>query len=300
MAIRKHKPGDIVGPYTILEYIGGGKVLCKCNQCESVVDVYLANATRNRMCRNCRTKYNTRPKEDLTGRRFGRLVAKRFVVKDNGHIAWECVCDCGNQTVVATAHLKDGHTQSCGCYMAEQTSQANSIDLAGRKFGKLVAIQRTNGRRVPSGQILSAYLCKCDCGTEIEVLSMNLVSGNTQSCGCIGNSIGEHQVQELLMRANINFTKQYSFQDLRSTSGGGLLRFDFAIWNKDSSLNCLVEFNGEQHYYPDRYVSKFGKQQREETDNLKREYCRVNNIPLFEIRFDDDIPARVQDIINTI
>ena len=102
------------------------------------------------------------------------------------------------------------------------------------------------------------------------------------------------------MSKGIKFEKQYSFGDLRSVTGGGLLRFDFAILNDDGSINCLVEFNGEQHYYPDRYVSKFGKKQREETDELKREYCRKNNLKLFEIRFDDDIPAKVDDIIEKI
>lgn len=300
MAVRKYKPGDIIGPYTILEYLGGDKLLCRCNQCNSVVDVYTANAPKNRMCRNCRTKFNTKPKINLVGKRFGRLTVERCVVQDNGHIAWECKCDCGNATTVATARLQNGHTQSCGCYMLDRIRQANSIDLSGKRFGKLIAIKRTEGHMVPGGQLLSEYICRCDCGAEVAVLSMNLVSGNTQSCGCIGNSVGEHQVQELLTHFNINFTKQYSFQDLRSSSGGGLLRFDFAIWNHDGSLNCLVEFNGEQHYYPDRYVSKFGKQQREETDELKREYCRANNISLFEIRFDDDIPARVNDIIHSI
>lgn len=296
----KYVAGAVVGPYTVISRLSDGKLLCKCNKCGSEVTVYASNAKRNRMCRNCRTKFNTKPKVDLTGVRFGRLTAKRFVVKDDGHIAWECLCDCGNTTVVSTCHLQSGHTQSCGCYMIDRISQANSIDLVGKRFGKLTVINKTAGHRVPGGQVLSEYLCKCDCGAEVSVLAMNLVSGNTQSCGCIGNSLGEHQVQELFLSNGINFTKQHSFDELRSTSGGGLLRFDFAIWNPDNSLNCLVEFNGEQHYYPDRYVSKFGKKQREETDELKREYCRRNNLKLFEIRFDDDIPARVNDIINTI
>lgn len=300
MAETKYAIGSVVGPYTVLGRLHGGKLLCKCNKCGSEVEVYVSNAARNRMCRNCRTKFNTRPREDLTGQRFGRLVVQKFVIEENGHTAWECLCDCGNSTVVTTTHLKSGHTQSCGCYMADRTSQANSNNLIGERFGRLVAVGKTDGHKVPGGQVLSEYRCKCDCGAEVEVLSMNLVSGNTQSCGCIGNSAGEYQVQELLLENGIDFTKQHSFPDLRSTSRGGLLRFDFAIWNPDGSLNCLVEFNGEQHYYQEKKYKYFGKLQREETDTLKREYCLNNNLKLFEIRFDDDIPARVHDIISTI
>lgn len=29
--------------------------------------------------------------------------------------AWRCRCDCGKETVVMTAHLRNGQTTSCGC-----------------------------------------------------------------------------------------------------------------------------------------------------------------------------------------
>lgn len=184
--------------------------------------------------------------------------------------------------------------------MMEQITKANSVDMSGKKFGKLTAIRKADGYKTPGGQIMSTYLCKCDCGVEATVLASNLVNGNTQSCGCIGCSIGEAQVKELLLLNDVTFTQQHTFPDLRSISRGGLLRFDFAVWNPDGSLNCLIEFNGEQHYYQEKKYKYFGRLQREETDELKREYCRSNNLKLFEIRFDDDIPARVNDIINTI
>ena len=53
---------------------------------------------------------------DLTGQRFGRLtVLQRNGVKD-GHAAWKCNCDCGNQTTVNGRHLRSGKIRSCGCY----------------------------------------------------------------------------------------------------------------------------------------------------------------------------------------
>ncbi len=52
----------------------------------------------------------------LTGQRFGRLtVTKRVKSNKYGQIGWECVCDCGRIKVVIGAHLKSGHTKSCGC-----------------------------------------------------------------------------------------------------------------------------------------------------------------------------------------
>ena len=54
--------------------------------------------------------------KDLTGQRFGRLsVIERAENSNAGKSRWKCLCDCGNETIVQSAHLISGHTQSCGC-----------------------------------------------------------------------------------------------------------------------------------------------------------------------------------------
>ena len=59
-------------------------------------------------------------KEDLTGKKFGRLTAIHPVTKKGSRKRfWRCRCDCGNETVVEEFHLKSGHTKSCGCYRRE-------------------------------------------------------------------------------------------------------------------------------------------------------------------------------------
>ena len=53
---------------------------------------------------------------DLTGRRFGRLVALRRVESDSGgRTVWECRCDCGTIKCIRAAALTQGLTKSCGC-----------------------------------------------------------------------------------------------------------------------------------------------------------------------------------------
>jgi hypothetical protein len=53
---------------------------------------------------------------DLTGQRFGRLVAQESVRRVNGRLGWLCLCDCGNQHTVDQAwSLTSGNTRSCGC-----------------------------------------------------------------------------------------------------------------------------------------------------------------------------------------
>jgi hypothetical protein len=53
---------------------------------------------------------------DLTGKRFNKLlVIKKNDNKLNGSILWDCLCDCGNTTIVKCNNLNSGNTSSCGC-----------------------------------------------------------------------------------------------------------------------------------------------------------------------------------------
>lgn len=52
---------------------------------------------------------------DMTGQRYGSLIAVEYVGSRSGHALWKCICDCGNEVIVQACHLRSGHTQSCGC-----------------------------------------------------------------------------------------------------------------------------------------------------------------------------------------
>lgn len=72
-------------------------------------------------------------KNDLTNKRFGRLIA----IKEQGkskdrHILWLCKCNCGNETIVSSSQLTTGKTQSCGCLMKDRTSETH-IKHGGRR-----------------------------------------------------------------------------------------------------------------------------------------------------------------------
>lgn len=62
---------------------------------------------------------------DLTGSRFGRLVALRRItpVGDPTGIRWLCECDCGNMCEVSTNALRQGMTRSCGCLFRETVTK---------------------------------------------------------------------------------------------------------------------------------------------------------------------------------
>ncbi|MEI6191431.1 MAG: hypothetical protein WCP24_03670 [bacterium] len=54
--------------------------------------------------------------KDLTNQKFGKLTIIKDIERDKfGRVKWECLCDCGNTTIVFSTNLMKGITSSCGC-----------------------------------------------------------------------------------------------------------------------------------------------------------------------------------------
>lgn len=63
---------------------------------------------------------------DLTGQRFGRLTAIRFVETNGaGNAVWRFRCDCGVEFNTVGNYVTSGRTKSCGCYRSECTAARN-------------------------------------------------------------------------------------------------------------------------------------------------------------------------------
>ena len=58
-------------------------------------------------------------------------------------------------------------------------------DYIGDKFGRLTIIADAGKSKNNSYKVL----CKCDCGNTVETLLCRLLSGNTQSCGCLKSQL---------------------------------------------------------------------------------------------------------------
>ena len=64
------------------------------------------------------------------------------------------------------------------------TGMSSLIDLKGQRFGLLTVIERAPDRETSGGHKKTMWHCLCDCGNHKKVMSDNLRSGNTISCGC--------------------------------------------------------------------------------------------------------------------
>lgn len=137
------------------------------------------------------------------GQKFGRLEVVSFNGIKGGRSYWNCVCECGNKTVVQGSRLISGHTTSCGCLKKERTYEAHFKDLTGQVFGRLMVV--SFDRRENK---ITYWNCICNCGTEKVVMGSSLISGDTTSCGCLKKEI----MQERCGSNNPNWLGGISFE----------------------------------------------------------------------------------------
>lgn len=294
LIVLKQDENDYVSP----KGIHSAKWICKCD-CGNTVSILgqslkqgksvTCGCDAEKFIRNLK-----RPRKNLIGKRFGKLIVidttDDYIDKSNRHFSmWKCKCDCGNFINVRQNKLIQNKTKSCGCFRKENSSRLHTKNLQGLRYGKLLVLNKINGKDNKS----SYWNCLCDCGNTKIVRGSSLICGDTKSCGCT-ISLGEEKIRKYLINNNIKFYTQYWFNDLRNYTTNKPLYFDFAIKN-DSSNIILIEFNGEQHY---RDCGEFGKLQRTKTDELKRKYCDNHNIPLFIIKYNDDIENALISILN--
>lgn len=119
---------------------------------------------------------------DLTGQRFGSLTALYFesvLVGEKYRTMWHCICDCGNASIIPVDRLRNGKAIDCGRSCKLRTPKSR-IDLAGQRFGKLVAIEYIGN---------SNWKCKCDCGNYYITQTYYLTSGDAKSCGKCSRAI---------------------------------------------------------------------------------------------------------------
>lgn len=90
---------------------------------------------------------------NLSGQRFGRLVAKYYVRYDDQDNRWLCRCDCGNMVEVLSSSLRNGNTKSCGCLHKEQMSRR--FRKHGHRYGNI-------GKSTPEYYRWLAMIKRCE------------------------------------------------------------------------------------------------------------------------------------------
>ena len=112
-------------------------------------------------------------------------------------------------------------------------------------------------------------------------------------------SIGEYKIYKIIEKLDIEFKREFTFEDLKSEKGRSL-RYDFGIKLNDNHF-LLIEFDGKQHFEKVKWSNIYSEQQiiekfeyLQKCDIQKNEYAKINNHDLLRIKYDD------KDIENKI
>jgi len=196
--------------------------------------------------------------EIVKGTKFGRWTVLREgdpvpTTRGDAMRSIRCICDCGTEKDVLLQSLRKGRSNSCGCLKLEKhkgPKPDRCHNLAGRKFGRLLAIRLQDHWTGPT-----KWLCRCDCGVEKAVLASHLVRGNSKSCGCqIGVGIAERN---------------------RSNAKHGMWRSkEFALWT-----GMLARCNNPKHDQYHRYGARGIKVCKEWSDSFLAFYNYMGNRP---------------------
>jgi hypothetical protein len=292
MPVKIDLTGKRFGKLTVIKQdlskIGGAAYwICKCDcgKTKSIRGDGLRNGTVINC--GCEKKKKIFKNLDMVGKRFGRLtVLERDMSKPSGRgysSYWVCKCDCGKIKTISQSCLSQGKTKSCGCLRSEKVSKKNTLNLTGKRYGKLIALENTFQLSSHDSYI---WKCQCDCGDFYFTSAEILQSGKVCSCGCAKQSYGEIKISQILTDNNIPFNTEYIFTDLKNEETNRYFRYDFAIMNEENKVIRLIEFDGEQHFYSREYFGgEEGFKTRQKHDNIKNQYAKKHNIPLVRIPY---------------
>jgi hypothetical protein len=162
---------------------------------------------------------------DLTGLTFGELIVigrvmaaggkgyanARQIGKKGRSSLWLCKCSCGAVTMRSRDYLRNSSHASCGHISRGRPTR----ELTGAVFGELTVIRHVDY----SDDGYKVWLCKCSCGNQALVKGVNLLNGNTRSCGHLRKDNARKQSDNLRAIAKKQAERQAEKQ---AENGGGV------------------------------------------------------------------------------
>lgn len=112
------------------------------------------------------------------------------------------------------------------------------IDLTGQKFNRLTVISPAVSRNRHS-----YWLCRCDCGVEVEVRTQHLREEEIKSCGCLKVERDKERAKTLCEHRKV----------VRSTVPGAYATREYAVW-RSMVQRCTNPNSNIWEYYGGRGI----------------------------------------------
>ncbi len=111
-------------------------------------------------------------------------------------------------------------------------------------------------------------------------------------CPKCNKSKGEKIISWFLDKKNIKYKEQKTFDGCKNKL---LLPFDFYLKEE----NTCIEFQGIQHFEPNEHMGgEIGLKNRKINDEIKKQFCKKNNIKFIEIKYSDEIVIKLKESLN--
>lgn len=228
-------------------------------------------------------------KEDLIGKKFGKLLVIKFdrvehrrdskgKNRDKGY--WICKCDCGKEVSIERNVLVTGKTKSCGCLIKENAklrAKKLLVDLTGKKFGKLVVlgIEKSEHKTYKNGnnRIIYFWKCRCECGNEVVVPSHILKEGKIKDCEDVKRNLSKSYTQIGNEFKKENILKEGTRIDYLSNkkskaNTSGVRGVDFS--KEKNKYRARIRFKGKEYHLG--YFNTLGDAEKARLDAEKKLY----------------------------
>lgn len=174
------------------------------------------------------------------------------------------------------------HIKGCGCPKCSNREISKKQSMNQENFLEKCKKVHKNFYNYDKTRYTSSFnriIITCPKHGDFSQIARNHLNG--QGCPKCNKSKGEFKISAILELLHIEYCQQKTFKDLVDK---GPLSYDFYI----PKFNCLIEYNGEQHYMPIQHFGgkyKFSKQLKH--DNQKIEYAKSNGYNLIIISYQD-------------
>lgn len=283
----KNKYGNKVE--VLSEYMGGTSPIDILYHCDKHGDIYKTLNAKNifaisfQPCKKCNKEIHSRQRKignsdknkfynalkNKVESKGGILLSKEWITAKT---TYEFMCSNGH-TFETTADCINSKHQWCPyCYGRRGDFEKEIEEIAKSKNGTILT---------PYINSLTHVKAKCNIHNyEWDILPSNIKKGRW--CPVCSQPYSENVVYDFLINNNFKVKVQYTYDNLKSDKDE-LLRFDFAIFNKNENFLFLLEVDDKEHRGKPKEKRRIISMNR---DKIKNKYCEENNIKLYRMTFD--------------
>lgn len=271
--------------FTIIsDYKGSNsKVKIRCNKCNWTGEVMAGHL----LYQNCGTRCPTHGKRQFDSSSFQKAINQ---IQDNQYTLLsgftgfkdkvKIKCNKCEKEFCVWPHslLEKRMGKNCNHAVKLNFKQA-SVLLSKISNGEIKLVHFSGMEKV------ATFEC-CKCGNAWRATARNIFDGLT-GCPTCSSSKGEKVVIKYLKKKGYHFEPQFRIETCKDILP---LPFDFAVFNVDGSLSCLIEYQGAQHFYdPFTWKKSHGPfntksvLRTQKHDAMKLQYCKDHGIKLIRI-----------------